>query len=61
MSYIGQKGTKTVIITDNQDLSEHPSIINHPDIYEIVEGEIQKNASFMHYSEISRVDEINKM
>lgn len=59
--YIKQKNTNTVIITDNQDLSNHPSVINNPDIYEIVEGEIPENASFMHYVGVSKVDEYEKI
>lgn len=57
MAYIKQKQTNTVIVTDSQNLSNHQAIINNPDIYEIINEDIPENASFMHYTGISKVDE----
>ena len=31
------------------DLSSHPSIVNHPDIFEIVDAEIPNNAQYLIY------------
>jgi hypothetical protein len=43
----------TVVITDDWalPLAEHPSIVNHPDLFEISTDEIPENHQFLNYSE----------
>ncbi len=46
----------TIVVTDDWygELSEHPSIINHPELFEIVNGEVPENATiqFLKYDEL---------
>lgn len=41
----------TVVITTNWDkpLSEHPSIVEHPEIFEISTDEIPEDAQYLNY------------
>lgn len=41
----------TVVITTDwtQPLSEHPSIVEHPEIFEITTDEIPENAQYLNY------------
>lgn len=42
----------TVVNTEKgEDLENHPSILNNPDLFEIVENDIPKNAQYLNYSE----------
>lgn len=43
--------TYTVVIDEDNLLENHPAVINHPDLYEISEGEIPENAQYLNYSE----------
>lgn len=40
--------TYTVVIAE-EPLEEHNSIIEHPDLFEIVDGEIPENAQYLSY------------
>jgi len=40
--------TYTVVIAE-EPLEEHNSIIEHPDLFEIVDGEIPENAQYLNY------------
>lgn len=52
MQYIRQKADKdsvlTVVVAEG-DLTKHPAIIDHPELFEIVEGEIPKDTQFLNY------------
>ena len=41
----------TVVVTDDWDLplEEHPSILEHPDKFEIADNEIPENAQYLIY------------
>ena len=41
----------TVVVTDNWNLplEEHPSIVEHPDKFEIVDNEIPETAQYLNY------------
>jgi len=46
-------GTYTIVLTDEWDkpLNEHPSIVDHPEIYEIVDCEIPlENLQYLIYT-----------
>jgi hypothetical protein len=46
-------GTYTIVLTDKWDkpLNEHPSIIDHPETYEIVDCEIPtENLQYLNYT-----------
>ena len=57
MLHIRQKNsnestTYTVVITTgyaDEDLDVHPSIMENPDLFEIVDGEIPSDAQFLKY------------
>ena len=53
MEHIRQKDltTYTIVITDNWDkpLNEHPSIVEHPEIFEIANCEIPDNHQYLNY------------
>ena len=56
MKHIRQKKIKetdiyTIVITDNWDkpLEEHPSIVEHPEVFEIVDCEIPNNIQYLNY------------
>jgi hypothetical protein len=40
--------TYTIVIA-NEPLEEHNSIIQHPDLFKIVDGEIPENAQYLNY------------
>ena len=45
-------GTYTIVLTDDWDkpLNEHPSIVDHPEIYEIIDCEIpSENLQYLNY------------
>jgi hypothetical protein len=47
-----QQTAYTIVITDgwNQPLEEHPSIVEHPEIFEIVDTEIPETAQYLKYT-----------
>jgi hypothetical protein len=53
MEHIRQKDltTYTIVLTDNWDkpLSEHPSIIEHPEVFEIADCEIPEQHQYLNY------------
>ena len=53
MKHIRQKNTDTytVVITDGyiDELESHPSITEHPDLFEISEDEIPDNVQYLIY------------
>ncbi len=53
MRHIHQKDTKgidyTYIITDMQDLENHPAIINYPELFDIQLGEPPPNAQALDF------------
>lgn len=46
-----QEVAYTIVITDGwtEPLEQHPSIVEHPEIFEIVDAEIPENAQFLNY------------
>ncbi len=56
MAHIRQKNsndiTYTVVITTNwqQPLSEHPSVIEHPERFEVSDEEIPEDVQYLNYS-----------
>jgi hypothetical protein len=42
----------TVVVTDGweQPLEEHPSIVEHPELFEIADNEIPENAQYLIYN-----------
>lgn len=46
-----QEVAYTIVITDGwtEPLEQHPSILEHPEIFEIVDAEIPENAQFLNY------------
>lgn len=55
MRHIHQIGTEgssyTYIETAISDLNEHPSVIEHPELFEIIDGSPPENAQRLIYSE----------
>jgi len=49
MEYIKQIGANVVVKTDLKDLPKHPCL--ETGLFEIVQGEIPKDAEFLNYSE----------
>jgi hypothetical protein len=47
-----QQVAYTIVITDDwtQPLEEHPSIVEHPEIFEIVDTDIPENVQFLKYT-----------
>lgn len=41
----------TVVITDNWhfDLEAHPSMVEHPELFEIIDGDIPEDAQYLKY------------
>lgn len=54
MRHIHQLGTSdesyTYILTDIEDLENHPSMIQFPNLFEIVEGEAPEGAQVLNFS-----------
>lgn len=54
MAHIKQKteGVYTVVISGGyeENLSDHPSIVQHPELFEVVEGDPPSNCQFLNYS-----------
>lgn len=46
------KKAYVIVITDgwNDDLLKHPSIVDHPDLFEIVDDEPPKDAEYLNYT-----------
>lgn len=55
MPHIHQKNTEgsayIVVFTWNSDLENHPCILNHPDKFEIVDGDPPSGSNFLNYQE----------
>lgn len=55
MRHIHQIGTEddayTYILTEMEDLENHPAIIRYPDQFEIIEGDPPSNAQILNFSE----------
>jgi len=50
MRHIRQINTETyTVVIAEEPLEEHNSIIEHPDLFEIVDGEIPENAQYLSY------------
>jgi hypothetical protein len=51
MAYIKQIGADVVVNTTDYigELSQHPSIVEHPDLFEIVEGELPSKYDILNY------------
>ena len=51
MTYIKQIGADVVVKTTDYigELSQHPSIVEHPDLFEIVEGELPAKYDVLNY------------
>lgn len=51
---INSVGTQsyTIMVVDDWDrpLEEHPSIIQHPEVFEIVDADIPENAQYLKYA-----------
>jgi hypothetical protein len=47
-----QQVAYTIVITDDwtQPLEEHPSIVEHPEIFEIVDTDIPENVQYLKYT-----------
>lgn len=46
-----QEVAYTIVITDGwtEPLEQHPSILEHPEIFEIVDAEIPENPQYLNY------------
>jgi hypothetical protein len=55
MAYIKQIGADVVVNTTDYvgELSLHPSIVEHPDLFEIVEGELPAKYDILNYQSSS--------
>lgn len=55
MRHIHQKGTEgfsyTYILTDQEDLENHPAIVNFPDKFEIIDKDVPDNAQILNFSD----------
>lgn len=54
MSYIRQKNTDFIVVNIQgyeNNLSEHPAIVNYPDLFEIVEGDLPEKYSQLIFQE----------
>jgi hypothetical protein len=51
MAYIKQIGADVVVNTTDYigELSQHPSIVEHPDLFEIKEGELPAKYDILNY------------
>lgn len=50
MKHIRQISSQTyTVVIANEPLEEHNSIIEHPDLFEIVDCEIPENAQYLSY------------
>lgn len=50
--YIHQKKSakpEVVVLTNSDDLKQDPSIVEHPELFEIVDGDIPADAEFLIY------------
>lgn len=47
-----QETAYTIVITDNWTLplEQHPSIVEHPEIFEIVDTDVPENAQYLNYA-----------
>lgn len=53
MAYIHQKNSHhpdVYVITDTEDLTQDISILQHPEVFEIVDGDIPEDAQGLNYS-----------
>lgn len=55
MRHIHQIGTEgfsyTYILTDQEDLENHPAIVNFPDKFEIIDEDVPDNAQILNFSD----------
>jgi hypothetical protein len=63
MAYIKQKSEGGIIVVDTTDfigeLSTHPSIVEHPELFEIVEGEKPEKYTGLDYVSDKNIEKIN--
>jgi hypothetical protein len=48
---VTEESIYTVVVTEGyEDLTTHPSIVEHPEIFEIVDAELPEQYQFLNYS-----------